>query len=376
MNPKQEITDLTACRALFAAWVFIYHVDLHAQFAQYLGPAANLIRHGYLGVDGFFILSGLILSRVRWDAGKNMQNTWRFWGRRLARIYPVHLAVILLLGVFVLTGAAMGVAPRDPSRFGVVALLENLLLLQGWGFGNAWTWNYPSWTISTEWAGYIVFPFFCRLLYGQFTMVSGQIALLCIPLLALLAYNSGHDLNIADGWLILLRFFIEFLFGVAAARLVAVFADFMPNRGFALAGAVITLLSATRGLDFIAVIGLGMVLLGLTMHADAERKPLLRRLPWLRAFGLLSYAFYMSFATAELLLAQGFRHFGWEPSAHKLLYAGLMTGLTFALALVLHVLVENPCRQWADSRLGEPKAKPRRRKGPPPQSVPGTSPPL
>ena len=57
MIMKQEITDLTIARAIFAAWVFIYHVDLYLNFSAWLGPFAGLIRHGYMGVDGFFILS-------------------------------------------------------------------------------------------------------------------------------------------------------------------------------------------------------------------------------------------------------------------------------------------------------------------------------
>ncbi len=60
-----RIDDLTACRAVFAGWVFLYHLNLH------LGPGGlawlrPLVGRGYLGVDGFFVLSGLVLaSRIR-----------------------------------------------------------------------------------------------------------------------------------------------------------------------------------------------------------------------------------------------------------------------------------------------------------------------
>ena len=361
MKIRNELTDLTACRAIFAAWVFVYHVDLHAQFAQFLGPAANLIRCGYLGVDGFFFLSGLLLMRLHEEFRWNLSGAWRFWGKRLARIYPVHLAVIALLGVFVLTGAAMGVAPRDPARFGLVALVENLALVQGWGFGsNPWSWNYPSWAVSTEWAGYLLFPVLAMQLIRQPNMIAGQVVILCMPLLGIVAIATSHGLNMASGFPLLARFFLEFIAGMAGARLVPVFADNLPTAACSLAGLLVLLPSALFGWDFMAALGLWILLMGLMMHGDADRRPLLRALPWLRPRGLLSYAFYMSFATSELLLAQAFRHAGWDPATHRLLYAGLMTGLTFGIALVLHVLVENPCRTLADRWLSGPAPEPTR----------------
>ena len=115
MNTKQELTDLTVCRAVFALWVFVYHVDLYLNFSRFLGPAADLIRHGYLGVDGFFILSGLILARVHpeFNGYVNPKEAFAapglklpsiravscFLSKRLARLYPVHLATIVILAV-------------------------------------------------------------------------------------------------------------------------------------------------------------------------------------------------------------------------------------------------------------------------------------
>ncbi len=360
MNVKHEITDITACRAFFAAWVFIYHVDVQCQFAHFLGPAAGLVRRGYLGVDGFFILSGMILMRVHPEFATSLRGFGRFWIRRLARIYPVHLAVILLLGLFVLTGTAMGVVPRDPTRFGLAPLVQNLLLVQGWGFGSPWSWNYPSWTVSTEWAGDILFPFIALLLIYRFyfLMVAGQIAIICLPNLGLVAYASGQGLNITGGSGTLFRFFPEFIMGMASTRLVPVFADSMPTVGYAKVGSSLVLFGALIGNDFPAILGLWILLFGLVMHADAERMPMFRKLPFLRWLGLLSYSFYMSFATAELLLTQGFRHVGWDPTTHKLVFAGSMTALTFALALVLNVLVETPCRRAVERWMPDPPAPP------------------
>jgi len=354
MNVKQEITDLTVCRAFFAAWVFIYHVDLHAQFSAYLGPFGSIIHRGYLGVDGFFLLSGLILARVHPELGKSPQGAIRFWLRRLARIYPVHLATILLLMGFVALSAAMGFTPRDPQRFTNAELVQNLLLVHGWGFSDHWAWNYPSWSISTEWAGYLLFPVLALFLGLCPDILVAQLGVLCIPILGLIAYSSGVGLNatFVDA---LPRFFPEFIWGMATARLVPVVADNLPTRGMAISGAIIILLALLISTDVAVLFGLWLVLAGLTMHADAERPPLFRNNRVLRWLGKLSYAYYMSFALSEMLLAQLFRRLAWDPAGHMFAYAGAMTLLTFMLAVILHMLVEVPCRRFADHLLDAPR---------------------
>jgi peptidoglycan/LPS O-acetylase OafA/YrhL len=350
MNPKQEITDLTVCRAVFAAWVFIYHVDLHAQFSGWLGPARGLIQHGYLGVDGFFMLSGLILARVHPELAGTFHGTLRFLGKRLARIYPVHLAVIIILAVLFLTGLGLGFVPRDPQRFTATSLIENLLLIQGWGFSETLAWNYPSWSVSTEWAGYLAFPFLWFFLGSWRPIIPGQIILICMTSLGFIAFISGHGLNLTYAGA-LLRFFPEFIIGMATIRLVPINADYAPAKWLTIIGFAAALAGAAFRLDIMAVLGLWLVLSALAMNNDAERPPIFGKAVLPRFLGRLSYAFYMSFGTIELILAQLFRQEGWDPAGEKLLYMAAMTILTLALALILHVFVEIPCRRLGDKLL-------------------------
>ena len=371
MSQKPDITDLTICRAAFAAWVFIYHVDLHLHFSASLGPAAGLIRHGYMGVDGFFILSGLILmhSHREFDAGKmdsprpefrwpKLDAVLRFYGKRLARIYPVHLATIFILLALVAGGAAMGLTPRAPQRFGPSTLVQNLFLVQGWGGDNFGAWNYPSWTISAEWAGYLLFPLFACLLSYFPRLVSNQLAVVTLPALGVVYAFDGHNLNLAFG-AGLIRFFPEFLAGVAAYRIAPIVADQeFVRRLFLWGGVVLMLMGAVAGVDLVIVPGLWAILLAFYMQADAECPPVLGHRPVLNFLGLLSYCFYMSFAIAELLTVQLFDHFGWQPADQKLLFAVCMTLLTFILAILLRVFVEQPCRRAANRGLQPKSAAP------------------
>jgi peptidoglycan/LPS O-acetylase OafA/YrhL len=105
---------------------------------------------------------------------------------------------------------------------------------------------------------------------------------------------------------------------------------------------------------------LWVLLAALMMQSDAERAPVFGKTPVLLFLGRMSYAFYMSFGTVELILAQLFRHQGWDPAADKFPYALAMTVLTLALAVILHNLVEVPARRLGDKWLAEPVLEPTR----------------
>jgi peptidoglycan/LPS O-acetylase OafA/YrhL len=370
MNIRQEISDLTICRAVLAAWIFAYHLDGFIGFSAWLGPFSGLVRHGYLGVDGFFILSGLILARVHpelsrmgvhprlhWEKFGTLQpfhpRAWRFWGKRLARIYPLHLVTVILFAALFGLGTASGLAPHDASRFSLPAFLENAFLLQGWGFSGHGAWNYPSWLISVEWAGYLLFPLLWYIISYLDHVVSIAFILCCLTALGLIDVEYQHTLNLVFG-AGLARFFPEFLAGICAARIVPNYADFLPTRLFALIAVVLVFIFAAAGSDILTVAALWLLLFSLTMQADAERPPLVGHIRWLRWLGRLSYALYVSLALAELLLTQIFRYRDWTPASHSLLFAGGMLAVTAAIALVLHFSVELPCRRAADRWLDTP----------------------
>ena len=56
--PRQEIGALTGLRGVAACWVAMYHGH---EFGRLAGPAGVLLRHGYLAVDVFFVLSGFVM---------------------------------------------------------------------------------------------------------------------------------------------------------------------------------------------------------------------------------------------------------------------------------------------------------------------------
>jgi peptidoglycan/LPS O-acetylase OafA/YrhL len=144
----REIRYLTALRGVLACWVMLYHVALLAgqnEPAFSVGPA-------YLAVDCFFILSGFVLVGGYGNLVLSGGGYAKFVWRRIARLFPVHLAAVTLVGVKMTAAQTLG---------------ETLLLNRGWPWlGSPGEWwrvnaiNVPDWSISTEWAASLLFPVF------------------------------------------------------------------------------------------------------------------------------------------------------------------------------------------------------------------------
>lgn len=341
----KHITDLTCCRALFAAWVFAYHVNLQSHYAHLLGPAGGFVQRGAMGVDGFFILSGMILAYVHPSLAATMSEARAFWAKRLVRIYPVHFAMILVFAGMLGTAWLLHLQPRDPERFSVGELLSHLALLQGWGVSDRWAWNYPAWTISAEWAGYLLFPVLWPVLRGR-----GRLSLVAVLATAVVGAAAARLAGAKYGLTLtydggLYRFFPEFVAGIAILPTLRRIPARVPGHPVAALGVVLATTAAIYDEELVVLAGLWLLLAGFMLAGQQGRRPLLARVPGMEWLGEVSYSFYMSFALVETLQATVWRYFVADPAAHKLVYVLTMTAMTLGLATLAHRLVEEPAMQ-------------------------------
>jgi peptidoglycan/LPS O-acetylase OafA/YrhL len=177
MDTRPYIPALTSMRGLAAVLVMLGHFGPFFPVINANGiPVDN-----YMWVDFFFILSGFVLARsysAHFKNGCKTKTYAGFMGRRLLRIYPVHLVA---LGAMVLVEmhryavyASMRIELPNPA-FGdtgdksMPALFENLLLVQSWGPLKHFSWNQPSWSLSCEFLAYLLFPL---LVYGLYRVGS------------------------------------------------------------------------------------------------------------------------------------------------------------------------------------------------------------
>lgn len=139
------ILPLTSLRFIFALFVFLSHLSFLKNSPTYSNVYNNIFAEGFLGVSFFFILSGFILSLNYYNLKK--EELKKFYIARIARVYPIYL-LTLLVSLFFKKGS-------------IKLFLVNLLCLQSFIpiMDVYFSFNAPSWSISTELFFYSLFPF-------------------------------------------------------------------------------------------------------------------------------------------------------------------------------------------------------------------------
>jgi peptidoglycan/LPS O-acetylase OafA/YrhL len=140
---RQRLDALTGLRFVAAALILVHH----SRVLRIPVPSYALDH----GVSLFFVLSGFILAYVypRLDDWPSVRT---FLMLRVARIWPAHA---FTLGLAVVVAATVVPAPFDKPRF-----LANLVMVHAWIPSSPWYFSYnaPSWSISTEFFFYLAFP--------------------------------------------------------------------------------------------------------------------------------------------------------------------------------------------------------------------------
>lgn len=216
----RHLDALTGIRGIAAWGVVLYHIRLSLT-GLLPPPVIAVFAKGYLAVDLFFILSGFVIwynyaARIA-DGGAGAARL--FLWRRFARVWPLHGAI---LAGFLALALAMLATGRDASAYPLDELPAHLLLIQNWGFTSALSWNHPAWSISTEFAAYLVFP--ALVLMARWDRVSSAVLLALAALLAggifvLFSANGHADLGADIPGLGLWRCLASFAMGCLMCQL-------------------------------------------------------------------------------------------------------------------------------------------------------------
>lgn len=137
-------------------------------------PLGRFLQRGYLSTGLFFMLSGFVLAYLYVDRdGHQTVSDREFWLNRIARLYPLHLLMLLFLIPmavamlsFMPSNSLWGIPVSKPV-FGVVTGLMSVLLVQAWCPEAALTWNFATWALSAVAFFYLVFPAVVRFLARQ-----------------------------------------------------------------------------------------------------------------------------------------------------------------------------------------------------------------
>jgi len=365
----RKLSSLTGIRAVAALWVVLFHLRYLFSF----GIFNLIIDKGYLGVDFFFVLSGFIITYVHqkdfthWPPGMaDFRLILRFITLRWARMLPVHYATLTFIVLMTWIRAVL-VHSSFWAYHGLPGnsndLILNLFNLQGWGIANHNSWNIPSWSISSEWFAYLLFPIIALLLLRHLKSFSSPLLLITLCFWGFSSFVAAMHLVSID-WTIhysLIRVTLEFLIGCGLSTL---FKKLPENPGWAGALSVLSLLGLLttfffHGSDLLALFSLTAFLLSLA-YSNHGLSKLFSLAPMLY-LGEISYSTYMMYSPLMLLFNSMEFHFHWTQRVpYWILFLSLILA-QLCLTSMMYFVVEKPARDWLrrtiiDRYLGVSKA--------------------
>ena len=162
-KPRYEILD--GLRGVASVAVVLFHL-----FETYASSAATqIINHGYLAVDFFFVLSGFVIGYAyddRWDR----MSIGGFFKRRIVRLHPMVIAGTVIGACLYFFGQgevspAIGNVPA--WKIVLVFFMACLMIpcgqkmdIRGWNETNPL--NGPTWSLMWEYIGNILYAFVFR----------------------------------------------------------------------------------------------------------------------------------------------------------------------------------------------------------------------
>jgi peptidoglycan/LPS O-acetylase OafA/YrhL len=286
--------DIQGLRAIAVLAVVIFHL------------LPRKLSGGFVGVDVFFVISGfLITGIVLRDIGQNRFSLANFYARRIRRLFPALITMLLACAMAVLV---VGL-PQDIQLFGQSALASVFyasnffFLTQSGYFDNSQTLNLllHTWSLSVEEQFYLVLPGLL-ILFHRFFPNRSYLPLLVIGLVSLIACIVVSRLYPTTAFFSSPTRFWQF---VAGGLLVLVPAAFLQERRklLQLGGwiGLLLLLYAFREISeddaypgyhaLIPTVATVLLILGGTAQDGWLNK--LLSLRWMQFFGSISYSLYL-----------------------------------------------------------------------------------
>ncbi len=355
---RRSLHSLTGIRFFAAAAVVVFHFRSHvATLFPATRPWEPVAAVGDAGVDLFFILSGFIISYTYADRFRvwSAREYREFLVLRLARMYPLHLVMLLALGVAVFAARTMLGAEDVLSESDGGNFLQHLLLVVSWRTDDEYlSWNYPAWSVSAEWFAYLLFP----VVVAATAWIRWWWQAVPSAVIVLGAYLAVTDAGSSGG--AIPRVLCEFVAGTLLAKAYTQMRDRrlwdLIAAGAAVTGLMLSIWASGKTQD----VALVYTFAALVLCLARARGPFAAALGsgWIVVLGEASYSLYMTHGIVDLagqlsLPMADFASASLTVRAVVLLAYGAALGATTAFA---YVMVEKPARRWLRARAlgGQP----------------------
>ncbi|KQT64416.1 MULTISPECIES: acyltransferase family protein [unclassified Aureimonas] len=299
-------------------------------------------------LDMFFMISGFLIAGRYAGKVSTPRDYGLFLQRRVARLYPLHLATLTFFAAIGVAVALGLVETTEPERWNLAYLPLHLLALHALGLEDVLAFNYPSWSIGAE--------FFCYALFPLIVFVAKRAGL--VGLLALLAiWIAGLEIAGRNGlfpngnWLEAdssgaYRAFADFTIGAIVASLLArrPFEVSSHAPGLAALGFALTAMLCEWS-GYIALAGLALAML-LTALAETARPDSTRRLAFLMPLARVSFGIYLIHPVMETI----FFSILWKRAVQPMETIGFYA--FWLLPMIATVLVALASERWFERRFG------------------------
>lgn len=336
MDKRSYRPDIDGLRAIAVLAVLFYHAALK--------PFSG----GYIGVDIFFVISGfLITGLIVKDIRSNQFSLVTFYERRIRRIFPAYFTVAVVVG---LSGAWL----YDANTFKALAesliastlSLANILFYSQAGYFDGPSHLKPllhTWSLSVEEQFYLFLPLILFLIfkYARRWLTPILVVLLLVSLAgSVFVMQTNSDAAFYMAHLRAWELLIGGLIALRPVRLKSLLQEFLAMVGLGLILVCMVLYSENTRFPGLAALApvLGTALI---INAGVNGKPLVGKIlsnPVMVFIGKISYSLYL-WHWPLLLFGKYIAITGMTISAY--LVWGLMT---FALSILSWRFVETPFR--------------------------------
>lgn len=323
-SPSAREVELDALRGIAAVAVVAYHyTTLYGQQVGHVGGLSLDVAFGNYGVHLFFLISGFVIFMTL----ERTRTAMDFVVSRFSRLFPAYWAAMAITASVIYTVGLSG------QRLHAHDLLLNVTMVQD--FLGAEELDGSYWTLEVE------LFFYAQMLVWFVLGLLGRIRWIIGVWLLLAALEGGFE---KFGWhfsyvlreLLILRFIPFFALGILFYRLRTHPAE---RRGD-VAMIVLALLAIGIGQKPVLLLTAGICCAIFALFVRGWLRFL--NLPLFAFFGGISYTLYLVHQSVGFVVIYRLEHAGMSAWAAVL----LSVALAFALALLLHWVVEKPAMDW------------------------------
>ena len=323
-SPSARVVELDALRGIAAVAVVAYHyTTLYRQQIGHVGGLSLEFAFGNYGVHLFFLISGFVIFMTL----ERTRTTMDFVVSRFSRLFPAYWASMAITASVVYTAGLAG------QRLHGQDLLLNITMVQD--FLGAEELDGSYWTLEVELFFYAqMLAWFVLGLLGRIRWIIGGWLLLAA--LEGSFEKLGWHFSYALRELLILRFIPFFALGILFYR----HRTRPATRRGDLAMIVLALLAIGIGQKPVLLLTAGICCAIFALFARGWLRFL--NLPLFAFLGGISYTLYLVHQSVGFVVIYRLEHAGVPAWAAVLLSAAL----AFALAMLLHRVVEKPAMDW------------------------------